>query len=157
MQNLLNRAPQGALSGAPREPLVEPLGRGGKRRGYAVISLSYYWPNPYCYTKIHYRKPMLLQGLRQAHAQSFLEEQGWLIIGSFKVTIGLPINRIMHFYDPPKVLKTINLIKIKSLWARKSVRGYGRKVHAKFWPWGTTYDPIYDHFWNFVQSSQPQY
>ena len=40
-----------------------------------------------------------------------------ITIGFFKGTIGGPINRIMHFYDPPKVLKTFNLIKIGVLWA----------------------------------------
>ena len=38
---------------------------------------------------------------------------------------------------PPKLIKTANLIKIGVLWAWKSLWGYGRKVHAKFWPWGT--------------------
>ena len=44
-----------------------------------------------------------------------------------------------------KCLKPFNLIKIGSLWARKNVRGYGRKVHAKFWQWGMPWDKIYDH------------
>ena len=47
---------------------------------------------------------------------------------------------------PPKPQKLINLIKIGSLWAWKNLWGYGRKVHAKFWPWGMLWDPIYDHF-----------
>ena len=38
---------------------------------------------------------------------------------------------------PPKPSKTINLIKIGVLWAGKNLWGYGRKVHAKFWPWVT--------------------
>ena len=37
---------------------------------------------------------------------------------------------------PSKVLKTRNSIKIGVLWVWKNLWGYGRKVHAKFWPWG---------------------
>ena len=49
-------------------------------------------------------------------------------------------------YDPPKNLQELlNLAKIGSLWAWKNLWGYGRKVHAKFWPWGMSWDPIYDH------------
>ena len=47
---------------------------------------------------------------------------------------------------PPKVFKTLHLIKIGILWAWKNLWAYGRKVHAKFWPWGMPWDPIYDHF-----------
>ena len=57
------------------------------------------------------------------------------------------INRIIHFYDPAKVLKAFDLIKIGVLWVWKNLRGYGSKVHAKFWPWETPWDPSYDHFW----------
>ena len=52
----------------------------------------------------------------------------------------------LHFYDPTKMLKNVNLIKIGSLWVWKNLWGYGRKVHAKFWPWGMPWDPIYDYF-----------
>ena len=34
-----------------------------------------------------------------------------------------PINRIINFYEPPKVLKTFNLIKIGILWAWKTFAG----------------------------------
>ena len=37
---------------------------------------------------------ILNKGFAKAHAQSF------------KGTIGAPINRIMHFYDPPKTFKS---------------------------------------------------
>ena len=48
-------------------------------------------------------------------------------------------------YDPPKNLqKLFDLIEIGILWAWKNLWGYGRKVHAKFWPWGTLWDPSYD-------------
>ena len=49
------------------------------------------------------------------------------------------------FMTPQKMLKTLNLIKIGSLWAWQNLWGYGRKVHAKFWPWGMPWDLIYDH------------
>ena len=48
-------------------------------------------------------------------------------------------------YDPLKNLQPLlTLIKNESLWAWKNIWGYGRKVHAKFWPWGTPWDPSYD-------------
>jgi hypothetical protein len=54
-----------------------------------------------------------------------------------------PGTRVM---TPQKAFKKLlNLIQIGSLWAWKNVRGYGRKVHAKFWPWGMPWDQIYDH------------
>ena len=52
----------------------------------------------------------------------------------FKETICAPINGIM-----------LNLITFEPLWAWQNLWGYGRKVHAKFWPWGMPWDPIYDH------------
>ena len=54
---------------------------------------------------------------------------------------------------PKKVLKTINLINIDLLWAWKNVWGYGRKVHAKFWPWGMPWDLFYGHFWVLCRPS----
>ena len=42
--------------------------------------------------------------------------------------------------------KPIILIKIGPLWAWQNLRGYGRKVHAKFLPCGIPWDPSYDHF-----------
>ena len=45
---------------------------------------------------------------------------------------------------------TCFLINFGSLWAWQNLWGYGRKVHAKFWPWGTPYDQSYDHFCVFV-------
>ena len=48
---------------------------------------------------------------------------------------------------PQKCLKSHILIKNDPLWACRSIRGYGRKVHAKIWPWGNPWDPICDHFW----------
>ena len=59
------------------------------------------------------------------------------------------------FMTPPKVLKTLNLIKVGVLWAWKNLWGYGRKVHAKFCPWGTPWDPSYDHFYILYQRSNP--
>ena len=44
------------------------------------------------------------------------------------------------------MLKTFNLIKIGVLRVWKNLWGYGRKVHAKFWPWGNPWNPSYDHF-----------
>ena len=38
------------------------------------------------------------------------------------------------------------LIKTGLLWAWQNLRGYGRKVHAKFWPQGMPWDPSSDHF-----------
>ena len=37
--------------------------------------------------------------------------------------------------------KPFILIKIGALWAWQNLRGYGRKVHAKFGPWGMLWDP----------------
>ena len=65
---------------------------------------------------------------------------------SLKGRHGVPINGIVHFYDPQqKYLKLIILNNFDPLWAWQNLWGYGRKVHAKFWPWGTPWDPIYDH------------
>ena len=47
---------------------------------------------------------------------------------------------------PNKCLKMLNLINFDPLWAWQNLWGYGRKVHAKFWPWGKPWDPSYDHF-----------
>ena len=58
---------------------------------------------------------------------------------------------------PEKCLKTHKLIKNDPLWACRNIKGYGRKVHAKFWPWGTSWDPIYDNFWVLCQHSHSQY
>ena len=41
--------------------------------------------------------------------------------------------------------KLFDLVKIGFLWAWKNLWGYGRKVHAKFWPWGMPWDLIYGH------------
>ena len=51
-----------------------------------------------------------------------------------------------------KCLKSHNLIKSDPLWACGSIGGYGRKVHAKIWPWGNPCNLIYDHFWDLCQS-----
>ena len=57
----------------------------------------------------------------------------------------------MHFYDPPpKCLKMFILIILGALWPWQKLRGYGRKVHAKFWPSGMPWDPIYDNFESHV-------
>ena len=56
---------------------------------------------------------------------------------------------------PPKVLKTLNLIKIGALWVWKNLWGYGRKVHATFWPWGTPWDPSYFIFVFSVRAQIP--
>ena len=53
------------------------------------------------------------------------------------------------------MLKTVNLIKIGVLWVWKNLWGYCRKVHAKFWPWGTRWDPSYDHFVFYVSAQIP--
>ena len=50
------------------------------------------------------------------------------------------------------MLKTFNLIEIGILWAWKNLRGYGRKVHAKFWPWGIPWYPIYDHLGSMLSA-----
>ena len=57
---------------------------------------------------------------------------------------------------PEKCLKSLILIKNDPLWACGSTKGYGRKVHAKIWPWGNPWDPIYDHFWDLCQSPNSQ-
>ena len=58
---------------------------------------------------------------------------------------------------PQKLQKLLNLIKVGVLWAKKNVWGHGTKVHAKFWPWGTPWDPSYDHFWVLCWPSFSQY
>ena len=52
--------------------------------------------------------------------------------------------------DPSKPLI---LIKIRPLWAWQNLWGYGRKVHAKFWPWGMPWDQSYDHFTSHVATN----
>ena len=47
---------------------------------------------------------------------------------------------------PQKCLQMFKLTKIGVLWVWKNLWGYGRKVHAKVWSWGTPWDPSYDHF-----------
>ena len=49
------------------------------------------------------------------------------------------------FMIPKQMLKTIILTNFDPLWAWQNLEGYGRKVHAKFWPWGMPCDLIYDH------------
>ena len=44
-------------------------------------------------------------------------------------------------YDPPRPLETSILIKTGPLWAWQGLWGYGRKVHAKFWPLGDALGP----------------
>ena len=39
------------------------------------------------------------------------------------------------------------LILVGPLWAWQNHWGYGREVHAKFWPWVMPWDPSYDNFW----------
>ena len=58
---------------------------------------------------------------------------------------------------PEKCLKSPSLIKNDPLWACRSIRWYGRKVHAKVWPWKNPWDPIYDNFWDLCQSPNSQY
>ena len=102
---------------------------------------------PYCQTFLLSLKDPNLNEIQQ-----FLK-----FLGGHKVAkilyIGLPINRIMHFYDPQQMLKTVKLIKIGVFWVWKNLWGYGRKVHAKLWPWGNPWDPIYDHFGVLCQIS----
>ena len=47
---------------------------------------------------------------------------------------------------PLDLSKRLILIQSGPLWAWQNLRGYGRKVHAKFWPWGMPWDRSYDHF-----------
>ena len=41
---------------------------------------------------------------------------------------------------PKKCLKMSNLMNFEPLWAWQNLWGYGKKVHAKFWPWGMPWD-----------------
>ena len=53
---------------------------------------------------------------------------------------------IIHtIWHPLDLSKPIILIETGPLWAWQNLWGYGRKVHAKFWPWGMPWHPIYDH------------
>ena len=54
---------------------------------------------------------------------------------------------------PKNSLKMLNLINFERLWAWQNLWGYGRKVHAKFWPWGTPWDLSYDYFWVLCRAS----
>ena len=56
-----------------------------------------------------------------------------------------------------KLSKTVDLIKIGSLWPWKNLWGYGRKVHAEFWPLGTPWDPSYDDFCFLCQRTNSWY
>ena len=56
------------------------------------------------------------------------------------------------FMTPPRMPKTFNLIEIGVLWAWKNLWGYGRKVHAKFWPWGTPVTRFMTIFGSYVGS-----
>ena len=54
---------------------------------------------------------------------------------------------IIHTIRPPLDLsKPTILIKTWFLWAWQNPLGYGRKVHAKFWPWGMPGNQSYDYF-----------
>ena len=55
----------------------------------------------------------------------------------------------------PKVLKTLNLIKIGVVWVWKNLWGYGRKVHAKFWPWGNHWVQVMTIFVFYVSAQIP--
>ena len=57
-------------------------------------------------------------------------------------------------WPPPDPSKPFILISIGSTWVWKNVWGYGRKVHAKIWPWGMPWDPSYDHFRSHVASQR---
>ena len=58
-----------------------------------------------------------------------------------------PINKsIPPIWPPLDPSNPFIFIKIAALWAWQTLWGYGRKVHAKFWPWGMPWDPSYDHF-----------
>ena len=56
---------------------------------------------------------------------------------------------------PPKVVKTFNLIKIGVLWKWKNLWGYGRKVHAKFWSWGSRGTRVMTIFVFYVSDQIP--
>ena len=60
-------------------------------------------------------------------------------------TIGLPINRITHFYDLPKNASDYVVYLKLGPFGHGTIWGYGRKRHAKFCPWGMPWDPIYDY------------
>ena len=82
--------------------------------------------------------PIFVQSYNHFYKNTLLQTQT-LLIG------------LSTFMTPNKVFKTFNLIKIGILWVWKNLWGYGRKVHAKFWPWGTPWDPSYDHFYLLCQ------
>ena len=56
---------------------------------------------------------------------------------------------------PNKFLKMLNSIKIGSLWAYKNLWGYGRKVHANIWPWGTPGSRFMTIFGSYAGSNLP--
>ena len=47
---------------------------------------------------------------------------------------------------PKKPQKHFNLIKIDTLWACRNIGGNGRIILVEYGPWGTPWDPSYDHF-----------
>ena len=51
-----------------------------------------------------------------------------------------------HYMTSLDPTKPFIFIKFGALWARQNLWGYGRTVHAKFWPWWMPSDPSYDHF-----------
>ena len=52
----------------------------------------------------------------------------------------------LQYISPPDPSKPVILIKIGIIWTWSNLWGYGRKVHAKFWPWGMPWDRSYDYF-----------
>ena len=62
---------------------------------------------------------------------------------------------------PQNFQKQSNLMNFDPLWAWQNLCGYGRKVHAKSWPWGMPWEPIYclviikiNLFWSSQRKNQ---
>ena len=56
---------------------------------------------------------------------------------------------------PKKPSKTFNLIKVGVLWVWKNLWVCGRKVHGKFWPWGTLGTSVMTIFVFYVSARIP--
>ena len=90
----------------------------------------------------------------QGGIEGTLGEISWRLISFDNRVIVTILIGLCTCMTPPNVIQIMNLIKFGVLWAWTTIWGYGKEVHAKFWPRGTPWDPSYDHFCLYVQRAK---